>query len=195
MFDEATHAVQAALDAGASYADARVVHTKTETINVRNRNLEQFDVSERSGLGVRALIGSSWGFAATVDLGPDAVRTAGEQAAAIARASGLVPGPPMEFADVPISQTSWSTPVVEDPFAVSSSEKVDLLIDVTGTMRDVDGVAIATGAMTFWDTNKWFVSSQGHRIHQHLVESGGGFDATAVGEHETHAGIELRELP
>ena len=66
MFDEASQAVQAALDAGAQYADARVVHTKTEAINVRNRNLEQYDVSERVGLGVRALIGSSWGFAASV---------------------------------------------------------------------------------------------------------------------------------
>ena len=185
MFDEAGHAVQSALDAGASYSDARVVHTRTEAINVQNENLEQYDVSEHVGLGVRALIGSSWGFAATVDLSAEAVRRAGEHAAAIARASALVPGPPMEFADVPVHQTSWSTPVEEDPFAVSTSEKVDLLIGVTGTMRSVEGVSIATGTMTFWDTNKWFVSSQGHRIHQHLVESGGGFDATAVGESET----------
>jgi TldD protein len=46
-------------------------------------------------------------------------------------------------------------------------------------------VAMATASLGFWDTDKWFVSSQGHRIRQHLVESGGGMDATAVGEHET----------
>ncbi len=185
MFDSAELAVRGALDAGARYADARVVVSRSETIDVRNENLDRLDRSEHAGVGVRALIGSSWGFAATADLGPAAVRAAGERAAAIAKASAVVPGPPMEFADVPVHQTSWETPHVEDPFAVSLSEKVDLLVAVTATMRSVDGVRIATGSMAFWDTEKWFVSSQGHRIHQHLVESGGGFDATAVGEHET----------
>jgi TldD protein len=185
MFDEASLAVQAALDAGAAYADARVVVSRQETINVRNQNLDRYDHTESAGLGVRALIGSSWGFAATADLSPASVRAAGEQATAIAKASTLVPGPPMEFADVPITQTTWETPYTEDPFTVPVSEKVDLLVGVTKTMQGVGGVAVATGTLTFWDTNKWFVSSQGHRIHQHLVESGGGYDATAIGERET----------
>ncbi len=185
MFDSAELAVQGALDAGAAYADARVVVGRAETINVQNQNLSQLDRSEHAGVGVRALIGSSWGFAATADLSDRAVRAAGERAAAIAKASGLVPGPPMEFADVPVDQTSWETPHTEDPFTVSLSEKVDLLVAVTRTMQGVDGVKIATGNLTFWDTNKWFVSSQGHRVHQHIVESGGGYDATAIGESET----------
>lgn len=185
MFEEANLAVQGALDAGARYADARVVATRTETINVQNQNLDQLDRAENLGVGVRALIGSSWGFAATGDLTPGAIRSAGERAAAIAKASALVPGPPVEFADVPVTQTTWETKFSEDPFAVSTSEKVDLLVSVTKTMQDVDGVAIATGTLAFWDTNKWFVSSQGHRIHQHIIESGGGYDATAIGENET----------
>jgi TldD protein len=52
-------------------------------------------------------------------------------------------------------------------------------------MLEVEGVAVTTAQLMFWDTEKWFVSSQGHRIAQHLVESGCGMDATAVGEHET----------
>jgi TldD protein len=185
MFDHAELAVQGALDAGAAYADARVVVSRTETINVQNQNLSQLDRSERAGVGVRALIGSSWGFAATADMSDQAVRAAGERAAAIAKASALVPGPPMEFADVPVRQASWETPHTEDPFSVSLSEKVDLLVAVTKTMQEVNGVKIATGNLSFWNTDKWFVSSQGHRIHQHIVESGGGYDATAIGESET----------
>ena len=185
MFDHAELAVQGALDAGAVYSDARIVIARAETINVQNQNLSQLDRSERAGIGVRALIGSSWGFAATVDLSDRAVRAAGERAAAIAKASALVPGPPMEFADVAVNQAFWETPHIEDPFSVPLSEKVDLLVAVTKTMQGVKGVKIATGNLTFWDTNKWFVSSQGHRIHQHVVESGGGYDATAIGESET----------
>ena len=53
---------------------------------------------------------------------------------------------------------------------------------ITAAMLVVPGIALARASLGFFDTNKWFVSSQGHRIHQHLVESGGGFDATALGE-------------
>jgi TldD protein len=185
VFAVASLSVEGALDAGAAYADARVVISRTETIHVRNQNLDQLDRSETIGVGVRALIGSSWGFAATADLSTESVRLTGERAAAIARASGVVSGPPMEFADVPVTETFWETPYEEDPFEVPTSEKVDMLVDVTRTMQSVDGVATAVGTLAFYDTEKWFVSSQGHRIHQHIVESGGGYDATAIGESET----------
>ena len=185
MFDLGRVAVEGALDAGAVYSDARVVMSKTESIDVQNRAVESVDRSEQAGIGVRALIGSSWGFFATAQLTPAAARRAGERAAEIARASATVPGPPMEFADVSAVDDTYETPFDEDPFTVPLSEKVDMLIGVTGIMQQVPDVAIARGNLTFWDTNKWFVSSQGHRIHQHLVESGGGFDATALGERET----------
>jgi TldD protein len=185
LYEYAAAAVEGALAAGAAYADARVVLTRTESIDVLNQAVESVDHTESAGVGVRALIGSSWGFYATADLTDRAVRDAGAMASAIARASALVPGAPLELADVPVTQTSWETPYLEDPFSVPLSEKVDLLIGVTAIMQDVPGIALARGDLGFFDTNKWFVSSQGHRIHQHLVESGGGFDATAVGESET----------
>ena len=28
--------------------------------------------------------------------------------------------------------------------------------------------------LDFWDTEKWFASSQGHKIYQNIIESGGG---------------------
>jgi TldD protein len=183
MFDEAAAAIEGALDAGAEYADARVVIGKQETIAVQNQAVESIDRTERAGVGVRALVGSSWGFFGTADA--DHARLAGERAAEIARASAIVAGPHMEFADVDVVEDSYETPHEEDPFGVAQSEKVDMLVGVTKTMQDVDGIAIATGTLTFYDTEKWFVSSQGHRIHQHLVESGGGMDATALGEAET----------
>jgi len=185
MFDSAQLAVQGALDAGATYADARFVISRGETIDVQNGNLTQLDRTEQAGIGVRALVGSSWGFSATPDIGSDSIRAAGERAAAIAKASAIVPGPPIEFADVPVQQATWSTPVGEDPFAVPLSEKVDMLVNVTVSMHGVEGIDVATGSLAFWSTEKWFVSSQGHRIYQKIVESGGGFDATAIGENET----------
>ena len=91
----------------------------------------------------------------------------------------------MVLADVPVVTDEYTTPHVEDPLAVPLAEKVELLVDVTRTMQAVPGVAIARGNLTFWVTDKWFVSSQGHRVKQRLVESGGGYDATVLADSET----------
>ena len=89
-FDAAEAAVQAALDAGREYADARVMHRRYESMTARNGEVESVDQDADSGLGVRALVGSGWGFFAVPDLGDQAVRDAGARAAEIAAASALV---------------------------------------------------------------------------------------------------------
>ena len=91
-FDAASAAVQAALDAGASYADARVMHRRTESMDARNGEIEELNQVEDAGVGVRALVGSGWGFFAVPDLSDAAARGAGARAAAIAAASATVPG-------------------------------------------------------------------------------------------------------
>ena len=188
MFDHASRAVEAALAAGATYADARVVVRRHERLEAQNGELQAVRNDLDAGVGVRALVGSSWGFAATSELGDDtAAARAGAEATATAKASALVRGHGhgLELADVPVVTDSYETPHDEDPFAVPLEDKVAVVVDSTRTMADTDGIAVATAELSFWDTEKWFVSSQGHRIHQHLVESGCGMDATAVGEHET----------
>ncbi len=185
MFDYAEAAVQGALDAGATYADARALLSREEALAARDGLIESLRTDEHAGVGVRALIGGAWGFFATNDLTEAAARSAGQQAATIARASAMVPFPDVSLTDVPVVQDSYETPHDEDPFAVAISEKADLLVGVTTTMREVDGIAVARATQRSWSTQKWFVSSQGHRISQHLVECGGGMDATAVGDNET----------
>ena len=185
MFDLAQTAVEAALAGGARYADARVVLARSESLDAQNGVVQGLDRAETVGLGVRALLGSSWGFFATQDLAPAAARAAGERAVATARASGLVAGAPLELADVPVRTDRYETPFVEAPLEVPLEEKADLVVGVTTTMAGVKGVAIARASLGFWDTEKWFVSSSGSRISQRIVESGGGMDATAVGEAET----------
>ena len=185
MFDYATAAVEAALAAGATYADARALTARHESIEVLNQQVESLDQDEAAGVGVRALIGSSWGFFAAADLTKAAARTAGARAADIARASATVPGADLALGEVPVTEAEYETPYEEAPLQVPLSEKADMLIEVTTTMQGVSGISLARASLEFWDTEKWFVSSQGHRIRQHLVESGGGFDATALGEAET----------
>lgn len=185
MFDQASTAVQAALEAGATYADARVSLRRHERIRAQNGELDAVTNTDDLGIGVRALVGASWGFAATSQLTEAAAATAGAQAAATAQASALVPGKGLELAEVAVNQDRYATPHVENPFDVPLRDKVEVVISATRLMHEVEGVMVATAELTFWETEKWFVSSQGHRIFQHLVESGCGMDATAVGEAET----------
>ena len=89
-YDAAQVAVRAALDAGATYADARVMHRRNESMQAKNGHVESVDQHADSGVGVRALVGSGWGFFAVPDLSDRTVRDAGQRAAEIAEASALV---------------------------------------------------------------------------------------------------------
>jgi TldD protein len=184
MYDVATAAVEAALAAGARYADARVMELRTEAMTAQNGVVETLDREERAGIGVRALIGSSWGFFAVPDVGSAAARRAGEQAAAVARASTRVPGADLDLVPESPAHGSWSSDCREDPWSVSLAEKGDQLESATRTMRD-HGADVAEASHNVWDTRKWLVSSEGTRVDQHIVETGAAMSATAVGERET----------
>jgi TldD protein len=182
-FDAADAAVEAALAAGAAYADVRVMHRRFESMSARNGDIEGLTQKETAGIGVRALVGSSWGFFAVPDLSDALARDAGVRATEIAAASATVPGPAGLIPTRP-EVGSWASECLEDPMAVPLSEKGDLLSAATAEMRK-QGADIAAGSYDIWDTRKWFVSSEGHRIDQHVRECGGGIVATAVGDGET----------
>jgi TldD protein len=181
-FDAASAAVEAALAAGARYADARVVHRRTESMAARNSEVEDLSQLENSGLGVRALVGSSWGFFATPDL--DQASDAGRRAAGIATASASVPGPTLDLVNVPAHQDSWANPCQTDPADVALSDKGDLLVAATKLMTE-HGADLAEANYTTWDSHTWLVSSQGHRIEQRIRECGANAAATAIGQTES----------
>ncbi len=183
-FDAAEAAVQAALDAGARYADARVMHRRYESMVARNGEIEDLTEDEDAGIGVRALVGSGWGFFAQPDLSTSAVREAGHRATEVAtasarvaqRESGLIPAEPVSG--------TWASVCTVDPLAVGLPEKGDLLVRATATMGE-HGADIAEGLYQIWDTAKWLVTSDGHRIDQRIRECGAGIMATAIGDGET----------
>src|ERR687889_596024 len=183
QFDEACAAVQGALDAGARYADARIMVRRTESMSARDGEVEDLSSDESAGIGVRALVGSGWGFYAVPDLTEAAARAAGGRAAEIAAASALVPGPAIDLVPAGAGAASWASPCEIDPLSVPLSTKGDLLVTATAAARDA-GADLAEGIYQIWDTRKWFVSSEGHRIDQHIRECGAGMTASAYGDGE-----------
>src|SRR4051812_43402661 len=101
-FDAATAAVEAALAAGGRDADARGMVRQGEAMCARNGTVSALVQQEDAGVGVRALVGSSWGYFAAPDLADAAVRRAGATAAAIAKASATVPGPVVDLVPVEV---------------------------------------------------------------------------------------------
>ncbi len=61
----ARRALDVALAAGASYADARFLDLDEEHLAVRNGEVEGVDVSPSAGVGVRIVKHGYWGFAST----------------------------------------------------------------------------------------------------------------------------------
>jgi TldD protein len=184
FFGTAEAAVSAALDAGARYADARVMHRRYESMTARNGEVDELTSDESAGLGVRALVGSSWGFFAVPDMSGQAARHAGRRAAEIAKASASVAGPPLDLITSPVNTASWASECEIDPIGVTLAEKGDLLVAATKLMLE-HGADLTESLYQIWDTDKWFVSSEGHRIDQRIRECGAGVQATSIGDGQT----------
>ncbi len=184
MYALAQAAVEAALAAGARFADARVVISRDQRLRAQDGVLEDLNQGESAGLGVRALIGAGWGHAATAQLSGPHVRRAGEQAAAAARAAASVPGPPAQLLPEPPVVAEWESSFDEDPMAVPLDAKATLLTEATAEMGRA-GADIATATLAVWDVETWLVSSEGTRIRQRVRKCGAGMSATAIGERET----------
>jgi TldD protein len=153
-------------------------------MSARNGVVEALDREDRAGVGVRALIGSSWGFFAVPDVGSAAAKRAGEEAAAVARASTRVAGADLRLTPERPVTGSWASECIEDPWSVGLAEKGDQLEGATREMR-AHGADIAEASHRIWDTRKWFASSEGTAVDQHIVETGAAMAATVVGERET----------
>jgi TldD protein len=74
---------------------------------------------------------------------------------------------------------------------VALDEKVSLLMEATRRMQAVKGLSFAEGSLDFFRTKVAFASSEGAAIEQEITHSGGGIEATAIGNGE----LQRRSVP
>lgn len=185
MRDIAEAALQAALDAGATYADVRVQEIETEELSVRNAVLETAEHNTSAGIGIRVLVDGAWGFAATSDLdGAGAPQRAARKAVEVGRASALVKRHDVVMAPAPPQTGSYQTPFQEDPFAVGLSQKVDLLIAATQAMRLDPRILAAVAELGLRRERSVFASSDGALLTQTILQTGTGITATAADDND-----------
>ncbi|MCE5202899.1 MAG: TldD/PmbA family protein [Actinomycetia bacterium] len=184
MHDLVTTALDAARLAGATYADARVVHERSENISVRSGRVDALESSESLGIGVRVIADGAWGFAATHDLSTEAIASCARQAVAIARASALTVYSPVRLAEVEAFQDVWEGPCQIDPFSVPLEDKLAVLLAADEALRVPDEVAVSSAHMGFLAVHKLFGSTEGSMIEQSYTESSAGIVAYALGDDE-----------
>ena len=184
VLDVAKQAVEAAKAAGADYADGRVVADTTESLTVRNQEMEGIDRSDSQGIGIRVLVDGYWGFAATARLDAGDIDRTAALAVEIARAASRLPMEPVKLAPVEPQTGTWHSPMQEDPFNVPLEEKVALLMEATRRMQSVQGLAFAEGGIDLFRRRTWLATSEGTAVEQTTVQSGAGIEAVAIGDGE-----------
>jgi TldD protein len=169
-------AVDAALRAGASYADARAVSLRRQYVITKNGHVDDLSDTESEGIGVRVLVDGAWGFAGTGRLDESAARDTALRAAEFAQAA---PGSHQTtLAPVDAHTGDYRTPLERDPFAVPLSEKIDLCLRAEEGMRQAD-VKVTVAMVRAQREHKVLVSSEGTNVEQDIYECGGGIDAYA----------------
>ncbi len=172
----------------ATYAELRLVNTRSEDVSVVNENPASEEAST-IGVGIRVLYkDSGWGFADTDELEHDSIRETTKKALSLAKGASKL-GIKVTRAPEPVHVDKWETPVKKDPFRVPTDTKYELLQDTTKRMKENDVVA-RRAQMTFAIIEKYFANSEGSKIFQ--VISNAGVSAIVAAKGPT--GVQRRSI-
>ena len=191
MRDLAERALDAAVTAGADYADCRVVDRRVQHLRALPQLLHALKLGEDEGLGVRVIAGGAWGFAGGYRLDNSSIEQTARHAVRIARASARLNPRPVHLAPLAPVSGAYRTPVEQDPFEVSLDAKLDLLMRTDEAMARVAKVTVRESSLECNREHRYFASSDGARLDQTIIESGGGLDATATSDDD----VQMRSFP
>jgi len=182
-------ALERARKEGASYADIRINRYRSQVVSMRSQtdrasgklnHVPSVSDGETFGFGIRALAGGAWGFAASNVVTRDEIARAAREAVAIAKANAPLRREPVRLAPVSSYQDVFRTPIAKDPFSVPIGEKLDLLRRAGEEAKKVAGVFSATGFIAQRVEHRWYASTDGSRIEQHVYQIAPEITATVV---------------
>ena len=182
-------AMERAKAAGASYADIRINRYRTQYVMLRvqadratGKPVEVPMVTDNGsfGFGLRVLADGAWGFSASYEVTREAIARAAAEAVEIAKANAPLRREPVRLAATPSYRDTYSTKVVTDPFSVPIEDKLALLRSAAEQARKVSGVFSVMGNIEARLEDRFFVSTEGSVIEQHVYQIAPQITATAV---------------
>ena len=134
-------ALAAARAAGASHADLRVHRLTSQSLRLRDGEVQSAVDTSELGFAVRVVVDGTWGFASHAELTPATAAATAEQAVAVARALRGLNREHVELAAEPVhADVHWVSDYDVDPFDVPASDKISLLGEYSRRLLGSDGV-------------------------------------------------------
>ena len=165
---------------GASYADARVVRRRDESIAIKTGRVEGVALGETEGFGVRVLVDGAWGFASSHRLDLEEADRVAALAVRIARASATALRQPVVLDDRPPANGTYETPVGEDPFKLPLETKISDLLEADQRASRVKGIAFTESMYAAQREWKTFAASDGSYTEQTITHVGAAVEANAI---------------
>lgn len=181
-------ALARARELGASHADFRLERIRSASWRLRDARPAGTSDSVQLGFAVRVLLDGAWGFAAGVDLTPDAAARVAEQAVAVARLSGGISRAAgstgrVELADEPVHRdVTWVSSYEVNPFEVPDAEKTALLAERSSRLLAAEGVSHVQAALRTVQENKFYADTAGTVTTQQRIRVHSDLEATSVDE-------------
>jgi len=156
------------------------VERESETVTVKDGQIEGVDRDSDRGVGVRVIVDGAWGFAgsdrATTDEGLAALFG---EAIHRAQASATVHRAPVALAPQAAQRGVYRTGVRRDPFTVPIAERVALLREADAILA-TPNAKVRRASLVAYRTRKRLVTSEGTDVRQDVVECGAGLNVTAA---------------
>ena len=163
MEDALARLVDEARRLGASYSEARFQEVATSAITVENGLLKTCESDSLRGIGVRVLLGGSWGYCSSSDIELSQLRKIVRRAIKIARSSRKRS---LE-AKVGTQRTTRDKARVQtriEPHQVPPEEKIRIGIEANKAAMISDAIKNATTRLGTFTDRRLFVSSDGSNI-------------------------------
>ncbi|MEO0290479.1 MAG: TldD/PmbA family protein [candidate division WOR-3 bacterium] len=158
-----------------SYGEIRIVEKESEFISLRNGNLEIFARDEDRGYGIRIFHNGGMGFAASNDFSKEKVFETVKLAKKLCDASSKYNSFGYKLVREEPSRGNYFSYVEIDPFKVPLDEKLKFLFEIDEILKNSKYAVLRNCLLRFFKEEKYFVSTEGHDIHQVIYHSGGGY--------------------
>jgi TldD protein len=173
---------------GASHADFRLERVRSASWLLRDARPSGSSDTLQLGYAVRVVLDGAWGFAAGVDLTPEAAAEVAQQAVAVARISAGISAASgtedlVELAEEPVyGDVSWVSAYRVNPFEVADAEKTALLAEWSSRLLAAQGVSHVTASLLTVQENKFYADTAGTVTTQQRIRLNPELEAVSVDE-------------